>query len=75
MTISVTFMQTKKRVKQQINSNKTKRLDAEQHGSRSSINFGGEPGQDIFAQKLCMKISKMPEFYMIFARKKCPNLT
>jgi len=33
-------------------------------------------GQDIFAENICMKMNKIPEFYVIFARKKlskCPN--
>ena len=40
-----------------------------QHRRRSSVNVRH------FAQKLCTKISKMPEFYMIFALKlsKCPD--
>ena len=32
----------------------------------SSVNFGG---LDIFARKICIKMDKMPEFYMILARK------
>jgi len=36
------------------------------HRRRSSVNLGG---QDIFAQKYMYKIIKIPEFYMIFARK------
>ena len=26
-------------------------------------------GQDIFARKFCIKINKMPEFYVVFAHK------
>jgi len=33
------------------------------HRRRSSVNFGV---QDIFAQKLCIKIKKIPEFYVIY---------
>jgi len=40
------------------------------HRHRSSLNFRG---QDIFAPKIYM-INKIPEFYMILARKISPNL-
>jgi len=36
------------------------------HRRMSSVNFWGHK---IFARKICIKISKMPEFYMILARK------
>jgi len=39
------------------------------HRHRSSVNFDG----DIFARTLCIKINKMPEFYVIIARKKYQN--
>ena len=37
-----------------------------EHRRRSSVNFRG---QDIFARKNVRKINKIPEFYMILARK------
>jgi len=36
------------------------------HRRRSSVNFRGDT---FFARKYVLKISKMPEFYMILARK------
>jgi len=46
------------------------------HNSRHYVTGVGAQstlgGHDIFARKICMRIHKMPEFYMIFARK-CLN--
>jgi len=44
----------------------TRKIYVEKHRRRSSVNFRG---QDIYARKICIKINKMPEFYMILARK------
>jgi len=41
------------------------------HAETVSIGVGTQPtlGQDIFDQNICMKNNKIPEFYVIFARK------
>jgi len=36
------------------------------HRRRSSVNFGGKT---FLPENICIKINKMPEFYMIFVRK------
>jgi len=39
------------------------------HRRRSSVNFKGGGGTKFLPEKYVLKISKMPEFYVILARK------